>query len=211
MLTLQLLKRMGIRLLEIPSKGLPKLQHGDDDFDAVHGTETSRMVLFTNPRSEHFAVGTRYQATPEAAIRSAIERSRIAPQSFTFLDIGCGKGRPLIVANQYHFRKLIGVEYSAHLCGIARRNLALCGVEAEVINGDAASADYPTDNTFAFFFNPFTGSIINTVLERLRAMTTGCELIVAWFGPGIETVAQHQWLEALPDWPPATGVFRKLR
>jgi SAM-dependent methyltransferase len=46
----------------------------------------------------------------------AIERSGVDPEQFCFLDIGCGKGRALIIATEYGFKDLIGVDYSAKLC-----------------------------------------------------------------------------------------------
>jgi predicted RNA methylase len=41
----------------------------------------------------------------------------------TFVDIGSGKGRALIIAAEYAFKRIIGVEYSPSLATICRRNL----------------------------------------------------------------------------------------
>ena len=49
----------------------------------------------------------------------AIDASR-----FTFVDLGCGKGKPLMVAASYGFRRLVGVDISAECIAIARRNIA---------------------------------------------------------------------------------------
>ena len=39
------------------------------------------------------------------------------------MDLGCGKGRVLMLAVEYGFARVTGVDYSASLCEIARRNL----------------------------------------------------------------------------------------
>jgi tRNA1(Val) A37 N6-methylase TrmN6 len=40
-----------------------------------------------------------------------------------FADMGCGKGRCLIMATQYEFRKVIGVEYNETLFQILMHNI----------------------------------------------------------------------------------------
>jgi SAM-dependent methyltransferase len=45
------------------------------------------------------------------------------PTDFTFIDIGCGKGRILMAAAEYGFRRMIGIDISPRLCEQARRNL----------------------------------------------------------------------------------------
>jgi 2-polyprenyl-3-methyl-5-hydroxy-6-metoxy-1,4-benzoquinol methylase len=41
----------------------------------------------------------------------------------TFIDIGCGKGRVLLMAAEHGFRKIIGIDFAADLCLTARGNV----------------------------------------------------------------------------------------
>ena len=43
-----------------------------------------------------------------------------------FVDFGCGKGRVLLIASQYKFNKIIGIEFSPELVDIARSNVSIC-------------------------------------------------------------------------------------
>ncbi len=113
-----LLLRVWHRILEIPTRGLPQ-GTPKDSFDAEHGTNTSGITWWTNPRSDNFASGIRYQPCPPELCRMAIERSGVDPKEFCFLDIGSGKGRALIIASEYGFKDLVGVDYSAKLCRIS--------------------------------------------------------------------------------------------
>ena len=45
-------------------------------------------------------------------------------EDFVFIDLGSGKGRALLVALQFPFRRIVGVEFSPQLHEIAKRNIA---------------------------------------------------------------------------------------
>src|SRR4029077_1295933 len=44
-------------------------------------------------------------------------------RDYVFIDVGCGKGRAAIAASEFPFREIIGIELSAELADIARRNV----------------------------------------------------------------------------------------
>ena len=91
-----------------------------------------------------------------------------------FVDFGSGKGRVLILAGQHRFRKIIGVEFSSELNGIARRNIerARQGMRCdriELVTMDAARYEIPDDATTLYFANPFSGEILDAVLRNIQA------------------------------------------
>ena len=73
---------------------------------------------------------------------------------FTFIDIGCSKGRALALARQHHFSRVIGIERDPYFAAVARRNAtALGGVE--VVETDAFAYALPSDPTVFFLHRPF--------------------------------------------------------
>lgn len=88
----------------------------------------------------------------------------------TFLDYGAGKGRSLVLAARYYkFRRVIGVEMNAELCGQATRNLKrIAARQAEIICGDAATYEPPSDTTVFFLYNPFLGETMKAVVQNVR-------------------------------------------
>ena len=168
-----LLLRVLYRIREIPSRGLPHPGR-HDSFDKTHGTDTSGVVWLTNPSSPNFPRGVRYEPCQPNLCMRAIETSGILPEKFCFVDVGCGKGRALIIASLYQFHELIGVEYSRKLCQIAERNLKRCGIHAaRIVCQDATEVIYPSMNTFAFFYHPFgDAAVLDRVLELLRRSGT---------------------------------------
>jgi hypothetical protein len=97
---------------------------------------------------------------------------------YTFIDFGSGKGRVLLLASLYPYRKIIGVEFSQRLHRIAENNIRTwsnpkqkCFNIASVCI-DALDFKLPSDPLVLFFFTPFkppiSTQIINNIEESLR-------------------------------------------
>jgi SAM-dependent methyltransferase len=89
-----------------------------------------------------------------------------------FLDLGAGKGRMLVLAARYPFRRIVGVEVSPALSEDARTNLRRAGPllrcrRVEVVTADAGSYAVPDDVTVTHLFNPFTGEVFAAALAHL--------------------------------------------
>lgn len=70
------------------------------------------------------------------------------------------------------FRKVVGVEVSEALHGIARENIdrsrrRLRCTDIELVHADVQQYQPPDDVTVAFLYNPFQGEVFATVIERL--------------------------------------------
>jgi SAM-dependent methyltransferase len=91
-----------------------------------------------------------------------------------FLDLGSGKGRIVILAARYPFRKIIGVELSEDLTAIARRNVANCRArlrcrDIELITCDVLNYRIPDDVSVVYMYNPFHGPIFDAAIASLIA------------------------------------------
>jgi len=192
-----LLKRVGARLWEVPERGLPQLSPKRSRFDEEWGTETEKLVWLTNPSSKNFVHGVRYEACSPGACRWAIDTSQIDYTQFVFVDVGCGKGRPLLIASRYPFAHLIGIEYSAQLCRQAQMNLERASIPAERFTihcVDAANFDFAHQNTFLYLYNPFGPEIMHQVMNNLHRVAQTHSLIIAYEGPRREQLTSYPWL-----------------
>ena len=97
------------------------------------------------------------------------------PSDYTFIDLGSGKGRMLLIASELPFRRIVGVEMRPDLHAQAMENLlhvrrirARCS-RVEPLLVDATCYDFPTEKIVVYLFNPFGGKVMSTVLERLDA------------------------------------------
>lgn len=130
-----------------------------------------------------------YQPTPWFVARIAIQHLPINFGQFWFVDYGSGKGRVILVASTFPFRRVVGVELSSILHNQALRNIRTWTamkrhkVVPESICMDARDFDPPFEPVVAFFFTPFKGPVFEAVIskfarpERMRIPT-----IITYYG-----------------------------
>ena len=124
-------------------------------------------------------------------------------EQYGFLDLGCGKGRPLIVATEFPFRAITGVEFSPALAAIARRNAALIArrfpnrTQVSIIEADAAALPPFAGNIVIFIYNAFGETIMRRLLDNLEASLDGPaeHIFIVSYNP----VCAHL-LDASPAW-----------
>jgi hypothetical protein len=91
----------------------------------------------------------------------------------TFIDIGSGKSRTLLLASHYNFASIVGVEFARELVAIARANIAAYSNPRQkcralsVIEGDAAAYAFPATPLVVYFYNPFSKEVFDLVLANL--------------------------------------------
>lgn len=171
LLTLDWLKRQVWRFS--PHNLLEKLENRR--FDARHGTDTLADVRLQGlsidgPNRER---GHRYHPTPPRSLRQVLTRLAIAPADTTFVDIGSGKGRTLLVAAGLPFKRIVGVEFAEELHRIAQDNIQAFlarypGARIESVNADATKYALPDGPLVLYFFKPFDTVVLRQVLANVR-------------------------------------------
>jgi len=146
-------------------------------FDRRLGIETNEKIGrqgLTGMSTELREHAGEYAPTNPALFRRMVRKSGVDPNNFTFIDLGCGKGRILIAAADYPFKEIIGVEADVALCRVARQNLRQWGEgrsdgRLKVVHTDARKFEWPNGNLFVFMYSPFSGPVFQQVAERLAA------------------------------------------
>ncbi len=149
-----------------------------DGFDAAHGTDTAAVLVGRElgpvaTRGGHLVI--HYETTSEAAIRLPLDSLGADFSGFTFVDLGCGKGKPLLVASAYPFRRLAGVDVSPACVAVARRNVAryrpgcIDPARVELRVGDAEDFVFPEGPLVVYLYNPFPGAVLERVVAGLEA------------------------------------------
>lgn len=162
--------------------------------DRRYGVETGGYVPLprTLPAGHDGKDCVWYQPTPWAVARAAIQALCIRHHEFCFVDYGSGKGRVLLAASEFPFRRVLGVELSPVLHTIASRNIAAWigrnrhKVVPESICVDARDFPLPREALVAFMFTPFKGALFEAVIRRLADPgRNGLPTIVVYYGSNI--------------------------
>jgi SAM-dependent methyltransferase len=151
------------------------------DFDRMHGLDTDgefdgwAYLSDLDIASPNWIHGNNYCGIePErfAAVMSSLD---VKHEDFVFIDFGSGKGRALLMASEFPFRRIIGIEFSPELHAAAERNIRKYrpgpkGCRAvESVCTDFLDAALPPEPSVLFFFDPCAGVLIPCVLDRIRS------------------------------------------
>jgi SAM-dependent methyltransferase len=169
------LRRDGASSMVRPALRYARSYLSPDPFDSRHGTNTGRIEPLWKLKTEspNLAFAVRYQATKENEFYDALKFVNEEWRHFTFIDLGSGKGRTLLMAANLGFQQIIGVEFSEPLVSIARTNLAKKLVSnAVVLHADAASFQFPDSDIVLYLFNPFSEVVMRQVILHLKEIAS---------------------------------------
>ena len=152
-------------------------------FDVAHGVDTSGYMSAAECAPDAAMAS---QILPYAGSQPSIVRAGIAllpdQNQYAFVDLGCGKGRALMVASEFSFARLLGIEISPDLAGLARRNAAVIAAQnprrprIEIRVGDATGMRPPAERVVYFMYNPFGRALTETLVEGLeRQLANGLQ------------------------------------
>jgi len=116
-----------------------------------------------------------YMPSHPKFLDSIIRNLGIDYSRYVFVDLGSGKGRVLLVASEFPFARIQGVEFSRSLHDTAVQNVRRYSSrtqrckKVEPIHGDAIKFEFPRSPTVIFMFNPFRPAVLVPVLHSLQA------------------------------------------
>jgi len=170
-------------------------------FDAVHGVTTEALVflgeLDPDAIGPSLEFATHYEPTPVAEAEALLDASPLRPEQATFVDVGAGMGRVVLLAARRAFRRVVGIEISPALVEIARDNLAAAhGPEravkdVRVVAADAASFVFPRGDLVVYLYNPFRAPVLERMLVNLRAADHVREIVLLY-----HTAVEHATIDA---------------
>jgi SAM-dependent methyltransferase len=175
------LKKRLRRASQPPAEAVTWLPTAEHEFDRRYGVDTSGLVwsvdLKTGSRSD--AWNTAYYGIPPSVFYRVMAQ---VPESLrraaTFIDLGCGKGRAVLLASEYAFTQVMGVEIAPQLHRIAVDNVAryttarhaeaACDISPmSVLLEDAARYQFPAGPLVVYLYHPFCRPVLEKVVRNL--------------------------------------------
>jgi SAM-dependent methyltransferase len=155
-------------------------------FDVAYGVETSGLVL-----GQHLTTGhahdkhsTAYYGIAPSVLEELCAHWRrtalvAPPEDYSFIDIGAGMGRGLLIASRMPFREVIGVELHPTLAAIAQKNIdvwqdagrARCPMR--MVCADVTEFEFPRTPCLGYLFNPFREPVLKKLLRHLEKQFAG--------------------------------------
>jgi hypothetical protein len=151
-------------------------------FDLRNGLDTGGYIsardLVTGHAHDAYVTG--YSAVAPSVFRQICRRwidtlaSRSRVEAYSFIDVGAGKGRAVLLASEHPFRKIIGVELSKELAQIAGHNIEKWKKDRHtrapmrIVHQDVTEFRWPRTPLLVYLYNPFERELIEELIDQLR-------------------------------------------
>lgn len=150
---------------------------GDAEFDWEHRVNTTCGAVGWRDRLLGMFYSP-YQPTDSTLFHEMLDALRETSgcdfREFVFVDLGSGKGRTLLMASEYDFCQIVGVELLPELHRVAQENLKKYRSESQKcldvnpILLDATEYNFPVEPTVLYLFNPFPEAGLRRVIANLE-------------------------------------------
>jgi len=151
-------------------------------FDVEHSVDTSGIISSPKLATGHANDPhiTAYYGVAPSILLGLIDLwlNRTHPPAsidrYTFIDIGAGKGRAMLIASQAPFREIIGVELNPNMATIALQNIARWTRHEPHLSPihlrqeDATTFTFPPGPCLAFLFHPFEAPVLRRFLRSIE-------------------------------------------
>ena len=162
-------------------------------YERLFGIKTLRIKKSADKDNFH------YQGVSYYILLELLKKLPDSVKHKNFIDIGSGKGRALFCAEYLGFNHLIGVELDAELTKTANENIKLYSKKRKeshinFICENALTFTIPDNTSVFYFFNPFSGKIMEGVKNRINdyQSRTKSEIFIMYINPQFSKV----WTEA---------------
>ncbi len=184
-------------------------RYGDAEYDWDYRVNTTSATVGWRDRLLGL-LHSPYQPTEPALFHEILEAlihaAAIDPQEFVFIDLGSGKGRTLLMASDYPFNEIMGVELLPSLHRAAQENIAAYKSEKQKcfllqsICADASEFDFPSRPMVLYLFNPLPEeALVRTLLNlKVSLEQDPRRCFMVYHNPLLESHLRSQaWLEKL--------------
>ena len=126
----------------------------------------TQEIIELNDLGINSSVGTRFETISYGRLSTILRYSKSLGFD-RFLDIGCGLGRSLVVANQAGFVDLYGVDISDNLISRCRNNMIKVGASPSLSCSDVDNFEIPSGKLVIYLFNPFGEERMTDLVKKL--------------------------------------------
>ena len=117
--------------------------------------------------------GNDYAAIEPIRFKCVLAGFDIAFEDYTFVDFGSGKGRALLLASEFPFKRILGLEFSPELHRAAEENIRRYSSatqkcrDIQSLNVDFADYALPAEASVLFFFHPCRTRVLSGVVDGI--------------------------------------------
>jgi SAM-dependent methyltransferase len=191
-------------------------------FDRDHGVATQAVLFLADldpdVAGDAGAHATHYEPVPVAEFRHLLRSvPKDVIRTSTFVDVGAGLGRAVLLASEYPFKQIVGVEVSPALYEVAKDNVAsVKGLEQQcrdirLVRDDARLWKYPSGDVVVFLYNPFDAEAMAATLASIEGRDNPGATWIVYHTPVEREVIERDGRWAIVTDLPSGAVYEATR
>lgn len=179
-------------------------------FDREYGIETSGFIEARALAPDHETGKMMCYGGSQPGIVRRVLATLPDKSEFTFVDLGCGKGRVLVVASEFNFKGVIGVDLSKPVLDKARENAAIVRsrfpgrASIKLVQGNAFKFMPEEDKLVFYLYHPFGREGVEQFVAGIeeKIENESAQVFVVYCNPVWAGVLDHS--RFLSRWSAAT-------
>lgn len=139
------------------------------DLELANLTELADLTIEQSTKQH----GYPYGPSPPQVMKVVLENFGPDFSKTTFIDLGSGKGLPMLMASHFNFQAIVGVEFAQELHDAAVENLRKYRSPERVchnvtaIHADVMDYEFPETDLLVYLCNPFNEKILRSIVQKL--------------------------------------------
>ncbi len=159
--------------------------------DDLYGIDTSDMIPANRLYDKQFSQSVNgYVGAQPSIVRQAFNALGNI-ETYTLVDLGCGKGRITVLGSEFHFQSISGIELSHKLAKIARTNAEKIKrnfpsrPDISILESDAVATPLPKGHLVLFMYHAFGPELMSRLINNLEAalLSDATHIFVVYYNP----------------------------
>ena len=143
-------------------------EFGNYIYDLINGVETRKRELGNiNPDSNHNDYITSHKKTIIKSL-NFVEDTLLNLEPYDFIDIGCGKGKTLLLAENYAFKRIIGYEINNEIFNVLIKNINTKKSNRFDLLNSSLNFEDINDYSVLYFYNTFQEPLTEKFFKYLE-------------------------------------------
>jgi len=148
-------------------------------FDLNFGVETRKRKIYNS--TEFFDYMPSYKKTVTNALLYLKKNYQL--KHYNFLDIGCGKGKTMILASKYSFKQITGYEIDKDVFSVLKKNINQKKFRNFKVYNKSIKISEIENNSVIYFYNPFNEELSKRLFDEISINTLLEDIILIYVNP----------------------------
>jgi tRNA1(Val) A37 N6-methylase TrmN6 len=120
---------------------------------------------------------SRYEPVSFHILEKLFDAFKKISDNTSIIDLGCGKGRMMMVAPYFGFTNITGIDFAKELCqqaiiNMEKKEQQFPHIHWQVINENVEQHEINSNDSVFFMFNPFDEDVLMNFLKKLEVSCT---------------------------------------